>query len=80
MLQRDRHGRPVFGTFAAGEANAVQSSADLAGEGKQTDTTGFINVRKRNVDLSPEKKRQSCFLVSALVIGIRCRKPCPSQM
>ena len=29
LLQRDRHGRPVFGAFAAGETNTVQPAADL---------------------------------------------------
>lgn len=32
LLQRDRHGRPVFGAFTAGETDAVQPAADLSGE------------------------------------------------
>lgn len=32
LLQRHRHGRPVFGTFAAGEADAIKPPTDLTGE------------------------------------------------
>lgn len=31
LLQRDRHGGPVFGTFTAGKPDAVEPSADLEG-------------------------------------------------
>lgn len=31
LLQRHRHGRPVFGTFTAGEADAIKPPTDLAG-------------------------------------------------
>lgn len=32
LLQRHRHGRPVFGTFAAGEADAIKPPTDLTGQ------------------------------------------------
>lgn len=32
LLQRHRHGRPVFGTFTAGEADAIKPPTDLTGQ------------------------------------------------
>lgn len=32
LLQRHRHGRPVFGTFAAGETDAIKPPTDLTGQ------------------------------------------------
>lgn len=32
LLQRHRHGRSVFGTFTAGEADAIKPPTDLTGQ------------------------------------------------
>lgn len=48
LLQGHRHGRAVFGAFAAGEANPVQPATDLTQRGEEILKLGIVGLTISN--------------------------------